>query len=54
MIETDLAFEKSEVEATITKPMISIKNPLKGFVKVPAVDEIIWDDPAAKAEVIVG
>lgn len=37
----DLAFEKSEVEADITTPVISIKNPAKGYIKVPAVDEII-------------
>ena len=54
MLDSDLAFEKSEVEASITKPMISIKNPLKGWITVPAVDEIIWDDPAAKAEVKIG
>ena len=28
MIDTDLAFERSEVEATITTPVASIKNPL--------------------------
>lgn len=54
MLDSDLAFEKSEVEASITKPMISIKNPLKGWITVPAVDEVIWDDPMAKAEVKVG
>lgn len=37
----DLAFEKSEVEAEITTPVISIKNPSKGYIKVPSVDEII-------------
>jgi len=54
MLDSDLAFEKSEVEASITKPMISIKNPLKGWITVPAVDEVIWDDPMAKAEVKIG
>ncbi len=28
MIDTDLSFEKSEVEATLTAPVMSIKNPL--------------------------
>ena len=37
----DLAFEKSEVEAEITTPVISIKNPAKGYIKAPAADEII-------------
>ena len=41
----DLAFEKSEVEAEITTPVISIKNPYKGTITVPAVGEIIRNDP---------
>ena len=39
--EADLAFEKSEVEAEITTPVISIKNPASGFIKVPSYDELI-------------
>lgn len=40
----DLAFERSEVEATITSPVISIKNPLHSSrITVPAVGEIIRD-----------
>lgn len=40
----DLAFERSEVEATITTPVISVKNPLHGSrITVPAVGEIIRD-----------
>ena len=54
MLDSDLAFEKSEVEATLSKPIISIKNPLKGHIGVPSVQEIILDDPMAKAEVNVG
>ncbi|HCA21207.1 MAG TPA: DUF3737 domain-containing protein [Lachnospiraceae bacterium] len=53
MLEADLAFEKSEVEAEVITPVISIKNPLRGKIKVPAVDEIIMDDPEAKGEVII-
>ncbi len=51
MIETDLCFEKSEVEAQITTPVISIKNPLSGTIVVPAVDEIIMDDANAKGKI---
>jgi len=54
MLEADLSFEKSEVEAEVTTPMISIKNPKSGYIKVPAVDELIMDDPEAKCRVIVG
>lgn len=44
MIDCDLAFERSEVEATITTPVLSIKNPLAGSrIMLPAVGEIIRD-----------
>lgn len=51
MIDADLSFEKSQVEATITTPVISIKNPYAGYIQVPAVEEIIRDDPQAKAKI---
>lgn len=51
MIDTDLAFERSEVEAKITSPVLSIKNPLSGHITVPRVDEIIRDIPEAKGEI---
>ena len=54
MIDTDLAFEKSDVEATITTPMISIKNPLSGSISVPEVSEIIRDDENSMGKIIVG
>lgn len=41
MDNADLAFEKSEVEATLLSPVISIKNPKSGYIKVPAYDELI-------------
>lgn len=53
MIDADLSFEKSEVEAELTAPIVSIKNPKSGYIKVPAVDELIMDDPEAKCRVIV-
>lgn len=48
MIDTDLAFEKSEVEASVTTPIVSVKNPRSGSIIAPAVGEIIMDDPQAK------
>lgn len=53
MIDTDLCFEKSEVEATVTSPIISIKNPLKGTIKAPKVEEIIRDDCEAKGNIVI-
>jgi len=52
MIDTDLAFEKSEVEATITTDVISIKNPKSGTIVVPNVGEIIMDDENACGKVL--
>lgn len=48
---TDLCFEKSEVNAVITTPIISIKNPLSGTIRVPAVGEMILDDPNAQGRI---
>lgn len=53
MQDTDLCFEKSEVEATIITPVISIKNPAAGYIKVPEVTEIIKDSPDFKGEIII-
>ena len=30
MVDCDLAFERSEVQATVTTPVVSVKNPLVG------------------------
>lgn len=44
MIDCDLAFERSEVEASIATSVVSIKNPLHGSkITVPEVGEIIRD-----------
>lgn len=53
MIDTDLAFERSDVQATITTPIISIKNPYNGRIIVPEVKEIIVDDENAKGEIVI-
>ena len=53
MIDCDLAFERSEVEAVIATPVLSIKNPLSGRIIVPAVGEIIRDLEEAKGTVQV-
>ncbi|MCI8637953.1 MAG: DUF3737 family protein [Coprococcus sp.] len=53
MEDTDLCFEKSEVEATVTTSIVSIKNPRSGHIYVPAVEEIIMDDVAAQGEIVM-
>ena len=52
MVDADLAFEKSSVQATLTAPVISIKNPLSGRITVPAVGEIIREDERYQGEII--
>jgi hypothetical protein len=49
----DLAFEKSEVEADITTPVISIKNPTSGYIKAPFAEEIIMTETNAKCDIIL-
>ena len=53
MIQTDLAFEKSEVEASITTAVDSIKNPKSGCITASGAGEIIMDDPEARGQVII-
>lgn len=51
MNNTDLCFEKSHVDATITTHVISIKNPYSGNITVPSVNQIIIDDKTSKATI---
>lgn len=53
MVDADLCFERSEVEATVTTPVISIKNPRSGHISVPTVGQIIMDDPLARCKVLL-
>lgn len=49
----DFAFERSDVQAAVTTPVISIKNPYAGRIVVPSVGEIIRDDENAKGEIVI-
>ena len=53
MIETDLCFEKSETEASITTPVLSIKNPYRGTIYAPEVGEIIRDDERSTGKIVL-
>lgn len=54
MVDCDLAFERSTVQATITTPVVSIKNPLaESSISLPAVGEIIRDIPEATGEIVL-
>lgn len=54
MHQADLSFEKSDVYATLTAPIVSIKNPASGRICAPAVSEVIADDPESSCEIAVG
>ena len=54
MVDADLCFEKSEVEASLSAPVLSIKNPLSGHITAPGCGETIMDEPWAKGEVLIG
>ena len=51
MENTDLAFERSEVQSSVTTPILSVKNPLEGCICAPSVGEIIFDIDEAKGKV---
>ena len=53
MLDADFCFERSEVEATVTTPVISIRRPRSGTVRVPAVGEILEDDSDARGEILL-
>ena len=57
LVNTDLAFEYSTVDATINSRVDSIKNPIKGTIKCLGYDELILDDmdiEFTKNDVIIG
>jgi len=41
--DCDLCFEYSTIEATINSPVISVKNPGKGFIKAESIGELVID-----------
>lgn len=40
---TDLSFERSDVCATVIGNVLSVKNPISGYIKADSIGEIIWD-----------
>lgn len=53
MLDADLCFERSEVNAKITTPIVSVKNPLAGTICAPAVGNVIRDDVNSRGEVVI-
>lgn len=46
--DADLAFEYSDVQATVNSHIISVKNPHKGYIKAQSIGEIILDENQLK------
>lgn len=56
MIDTDLAFEYSEVEADVCSDILSVKNPISGYIHAKSIGEIILDEyqkPGANCQIVV-
>ncbi len=54
VVDSDLCFEKSDMDAVLTAPVDSIKNPHSGRIVLPAVDELIQDNDSHAEIVITG
>lgn len=52
MVDTDLSFEKSDVDAYIIGDIESVKNPLSGVIEADSIGSIILDDESAKARIV--
>jgi len=52
MEDADLCFERSETEAALVSPVISIKDPLKGRIVLPYAEEIIIDGEGFDCEIV--
>ena len=53
MIDTDLSFEKSDVNAVINSHILSVKNPRRGLITAPSIKEIIRDDETSEARIVI-
>lgn len=47
---TDLSFERSEVCADVRGDIVSVKNPISGYVRADSIGEIIWDEEFRSSE----
>ena len=53
MEDTDLAFEYSDVEATIKGSIDSVKNPKSGHIKADEIKDIILENSIIKSKCII-
>ena len=53
MIDCDLSFEKSDVEADVVGHIVSVKNVYSGYVRAESIGEVITDDEMALGKIEV-
>lgn len=53
MIDCDLSFERSDVEADIIGDITSVKNVYSGYVRADSIGEIITDDENAMGKIFI-
>lgn len=56
MIDTDLSFERSTLDAEIKGSILSVKNPISGIIRASSIGEIIMEDSVVdrtKTEIIL-
>ena len=52
MENTDLSFERSDVDAVVLTEIDSVKNPRSGRIKAPSIGELIMDDQQARCAIL--
>ena len=50
MEETDLSFEYSDVNASVSGNIVSVKNPKSGYIRADSIGEIINDDAVIECD----
>ena len=53
MIDCDLSFEKSDVIATVSGEIMSVKNPKSGRITADSIGEIIMENTDSSCEINV-
>ena len=54
MVDPDLAFERSEVDASVLGKIAGIKNPYRGRIVADAIEDILPESPGKKVVYIAG
>ena len=53
MVDTDLSFERSEVNATVKGRIVSVKNPISGSIVADEIGDIVDYSPDCNCKITV-